>query len=89
MLPKIKIKFCQKFLDLLSLFLFFPNILRIQVRRTDKGQEADFLPLNKYLQKADELFKLHEEIQSNNKKFERTIFLMTDDEDVINEALAK
>jgi hypothetical protein len=62
------------------------------VRRTDKGQEADFLPLAKYLQKADDLFKLYREIHSSpgdGSSFEKTIFLMTDDENVINEAISK
>jgi hypothetical protein len=61
---------------------------RIHVRRTDKNSEADFLPLSAYLDKANEYFQLHEEIKQQTIA-NKTIYLLTDEPDVIEEAVQK
>uniref|UniRef100_A0A158Q517 GT23 domain-containing protein n=1 Tax=Dracunculus medinensis TaxID=318479 RepID=A0A158Q517_DRAME len=60
-------------------------IVGIQIRRTDKvGTEAAFHPLSEYMKWAEHWFKIEE--YRAKKKFERRVFIATDDSTVFSEA---
>ncbi len=57
---------------------------RIHVRRTDKKIEADYVDLKEYIDEAEKFFAL-----DSNDKSAKTIYLMTDEPNVIAEAKSK
>ncbi len=58
------------------------------MRRTDKGTEADFYPIERYLQEAERFFEIHQRLNPDSKFF-KTIYIATDDPNVITEMISK